>query len=225
MMNRDSIRISLIALVIAVAGFALAYQFVEPSPPNSLTIASGSKSGAYHAFARRYASILAREGITLNVLETGGSVDNIALLADGKADVAFVQGGVGDAAAQPTFEALGSLYFEPLWVFVRAATPIKVLSDLKDRPIAAGGEGSGTWAVARQLLDLNAVASDGPLVRRLSSSDGARALDRKSTRLNSSHITISYAVFCLKKKTIWLFICQQILRYDVKSARVPVLER
>src|SRR5437667_9193445 len=27
-------------------------------------------------------------------------------------------------------------------------------------------------------------------------------LDRKSTRLNSSHITISYAVFCLKKKTI-----------------------
>src|SRR5437773_7794005 len=26
-------------------------------------------------------------------------------------------------------------------------------------------------------------------------------IDRKSTRLNSSHITISYAVFCLKKKT------------------------
>src|SRR5437773_6798920 len=28
------------------------------------------------------------------------------------------------------------------------------------------------------------------------------SLDRKSTRLNSSHITISYAVFCLKKKKI-----------------------
>src|SRR5690606_41788418 len=27
------------------------------------------------------------------------------------------------------------------------------------------------------------------------------ALDRKSTRLNSSHVKISYAVFCLKKKT------------------------
>src|SRR5438034_10546083 len=27
--------------------------------------------------------------------------------------------------------------------------------------------------------------------------------DRKSTRLNSSHTVISYAVFCLKKKTIW----------------------
>src|SRR5215468_12175660 len=30
--------------------------------------------------------------------------------------------------------------------------------------------------------------------------DHPRAGDRKSTRLNSSHITISYAVFCLKKK-------------------------
>src|SRR5207253_11442459 len=29
----------------------------------------------------------------------------------------------------------------------------------------------------------------------------ARGLDRKSTRLNSSHVAISYAVFCLKKKT------------------------
>src|SRR5690554_7360579 len=27
--------------------------------------------------------------------------------------------------------------------------------------------------------------------------------DRKSTRLNSSHVRISYAVFCLKKKIIW----------------------
>src|SRR5689334_24015092 len=30
---------------------------------------------------------------------------------------------------------------------------------------------------------------------------GAKLLDRKSTRLNSSHSSISYAVFCLKKKT------------------------
>src|SRR5690242_21627749 len=30
--------------------------------------------------------------------------------------------------------------------------------------------------------------------------------DRKSTRLNSSHMSISYAVFCLKKKT--LYVCK-----------------
>src|SRR5437868_11190819 len=30
-----------------------------------------------------------------------------------------------------------------------------------------------------------------------------RLLDRKSTRLNSSHVSISYAVFCLKKKNLY----------------------
>src|SRR5258707_200088 len=33
-------------------------------------------------------------------------------------------------------------------------------------------------------------------------------LDRKSTRLNSSHANISYAVFCLKKKKIYLSTCR-----------------
>src|SRR3712207_8078924 len=38
--------------------------------------------------------------------------------------------------------------------------------------------------------------------------NGPVTLDRKSTRLNSSHANISYAVFCLKKKTIrGQFIC------------------
>src|SRR5207253_8070419 len=32
---------------------------------------------------------------------------------------------------------------------------------------------------------------------------GYSGADRKSTRLNSSHVAISYAVFCLKKKKIW----------------------
>src|SRR5207248_10988984 len=36
--------------------------------------------------------------------------------------------------------------------------------------------------------------------KRRSSCNGIRTRDRKSTRLNSSHRTISYAVFCLKKK-------------------------
>src|SRR5437773_4899789 len=35
---------------------------------------------------------------------------------------------------------------------------------------------------------------------RLDARGASAGLDRKSTRLNSSHITISYAVFCLKKK-------------------------
>src|SRR2546426_7286977 len=42
--------------------------------------------------------------------------------------------------------------------------------------------------------------------------DSPHRLDRKSTRLNSSHLVISYAVFCLKKKKITQipFPCQAV---------------
>src|SRR3989442_11727335 len=44
-----------------------------------------------------------------------------------------------------------------------------------------------------------------------------RQVDRKSTRLNSSHVRISYAVFCLKKKTIAM--CVNGLRFNYSSTR------
>src|SRR5205814_10329929 len=57
---------------------------------------------------------------------------------------------------------------------------------------AAGGRGAGAQGDAR--LGRVAVPLHGPPTRR------RRREDRKSTRLNSSHLGISYAVFCLKKK-------------------------
>src|SRR2546426_4394542 len=45
-----------------------------------------------------------------------------------------------------------------------------------------------------------AAAGHGALPRRLGDVLRAAGRDRKSTRLNSSHLVISYAVFCLKKK-------------------------
>src|SRR5256885_13238906 len=51
----------------------------------------------------------------------------------------------------------------------------------------------------------HASADQGQLLGGLAQAQGAvvgqDVLDRKSTRLNSSHLVISYAVFCLKKKT------------------------
>src|SRR5690625_7067694 len=40
------------------------------------------------------------------------------------------------------------------------------------------------------------------------------SLDRKSTRLNSSHVAISYAVFCLKKKNIQLIDLLLLIKFD-----------
>src|SRR5256885_8570907 len=52
-------------------------------------------------------------------------------------------------------------------------------------------------AERRALVRHGAAGGRGP-VRRGARHEGVR--DRKSTRLNSSHLVISYAVFCLKKK-------------------------
>src|SRR5690606_40424153 len=47
---------------------------------------------------------------------------------------------------------------------------------------------------------LASIAGVGPFPASVAHDDEIAVLDRKSTRLNSSHVKISYAVFCLKKK-------------------------
>src|SRR3712207_8169850 len=48
---------------------------------------------------------------------------------------------------------------------------------------------------------------DGKPVRHMVETSVGRVVDRKSTRLNSSHANISYAVFCLKKKNKYSITC------------------
>src|SRR5207248_11286476 len=60
-----------------------------------------------------------------------------------------------------------------------------------------GGDGS---LHRRLILWLRSVHQSGLLIGRCDHGRSRCRLDRKSTRLNSSHRTISYAVFCLKKK-------------------------
>src|SRR5436190_5296837 len=59
--------------------------------------------------------------------------------------------------------------------------------------------GLGSRAALRDVV-VEVTGTSGALVAR--TDDASAALDRKSTRLNSSHTVISYAVFCLKKKKI-----------------------
>src|SRR5260221_8850257 len=58
----------------------------------------------------------------------------------------------------------------------------------------------GPQAVTATDADNGSVAGTSPDVMVSAASLDYLALDRKSTRLNSSHTVISYAVFCLKKK-------------------------
>ena len=107
------------AIILALAGCFIAWQFVNPAPPDTITIATGQQGGAYLLFAERYQAVLAREEITLNILETAGSVENLQLLENDSVDIAFIQGGIASTADNPDLLSLASLYYEPLWVFDR----------------------------------------------------------------------------------------------------------
>lgn len=141
---------------VLLAGIALfiAYQFVDPAPPKRIAIATGGPNGAYYAYAERYRDILARDGVTLDILQTDGSVENIELLEtpESGVDVAFVQGGTGEYASGDSLRSLASLYFEPLWIFMSKDAALRRAGDLVGKRISIGPEGSGTRALVLELM-------------------------------------------------------------------------
>jgi TRAP transporter TAXI family solute receptor len=156
---RDYLRFYVPIAVLLVVGFGFASRYINPAPPRQVRIASGAPQGAYAESALRYREILARDGITLEVVATSGSMENLKLLQarQGGVDVAFIQGGTG-APDTPGLLSLASVFFEPLWVFVREGVPARYVRDLVGRRLALGVEGSGTRVLALQLLKASGVA-------------------------------------------------------------------
>src|SRR3712207_7434649 len=86
-----------------------------------------------------------------------------------------------------------------------ATTEIYTLSLHDALPICRTGmkflEGAPVFAV-----EVRSEGDYGPAAEQAMAEKRADYLDRKSTRLNSSHANISYAVFCLKKKTSYIVL-------------------
>jgi TRAP transporter TAXI family solute receptor len=145
------------AVLIAVAGLVFAVKFIKPAPPDTLVITTGAPEGAYYAYAQKYRAILARDRVKLELRLSAGSIENLTRLAnpDGGVDVGFVQGGTGNAERAPGLVSLGSLYYEPLWIFYRAPRELTSLRALRGMTIAVGAENSGTRALAMELLEAN----------------------------------------------------------------------
>ena len=157
---KHALRIYGPAGLLMLIAVVVAYQFIKPAPPQHVRIASGGEQGAYFVFAQAYARELAREGIRLEVVPSAGSVENMQLLRQGAVDAALVQGGVSeqsdDEGAVPLY-SLGSVFYEPLWLFVRHGLQYRELGSLQGLRVSAGGEGSGTRALSLRLLADNGV--------------------------------------------------------------------
>src|SRR5699024_11817679 len=75
--------------------------------------------------------------------------------------------------------------------------------------------GGYATAFARMFLDTPHVAETS--VKFFETGVDEMSGDRKSTRLNSSHVSISYAVFCLKKKTIYVRLAIGLAKWQING--------
>jgi TRAP-type uncharacterized transport system substrate-binding protein len=148
-------------LAILVLGIFL---FFYLAPPNTLTITSGPEGSTFRRTAERYTKILQRNGVTLKILPSEGSVDNIKRLANpsSKVDVGFVQSGVTKGVKIDKLVSLGSISYQPLLIFYRSTSRIELLSQLIGKRVAVGEVGSGTHTLSLALLAANGIDPGGP---------------------------------------------------------------
>jgi len=172
----EKLKVFVPALLLTLFGFVIAFQFVDPAPPTTLTISAGQKGGAYYAHAESYRDYLRQRGIRVEIFDSAGSMENIERLKSGAADVAFVQSGLVSTATAGALQSLGSMYYEPLWIFLRQGVNVQFLSELKGKRIAIGLAGSGTRALALQLLSENGINENNSSMLPLSSLDASKAL-------------------------------------------------
>ncbi len=128
--------------------------------PNHITITSGAKDGMYFNYAQRYAQALREYGLTVDVLDSAGSAQNIDRLRDTKnpAQVGFVQGGFGQidraiaSESRTNIQTIANVDIEPVWIFSRIKN-VDSLLQLQGMRVSIGQVGSGSRLVAIKLLE------------------------------------------------------------------------
>ena len=176
-------------ILVAVVTFSLCYMFIGSPPPNKIRLATGESPGGYEVFGRKYADILKKNGLDVEIVGTSGSVDNYRLLREGKVDAAFMQGGTYDPSQDTDSEVCGiaSLYREPLWVIYRSDHEITDVAEFRDKTISLGPVGSGADAIARLVLEANGINEDNSKLLNLTMNEAA-------TKLEEGEIDVTFIV-------------------------------
>jgi TRAP-type uncharacterized transport system substrate-binding protein len=147
--------------VIAVAMAIGAIVILRSMPPRMIVMATGSEGGTFYDVGERYRAVLASAGVEVRLVPTAGSAENLALLLDPHSGVSvgLVQGGTIGAEASSKLESLGTVFYEPLWVFHKRGLGKndKGFVDLRGRRISAGPVGSGTRVLSLELLKRNGI--------------------------------------------------------------------
>jgi hypothetical protein len=150
-------------LFVSLVVLGAAVWFIESAPPRTLYVTSGPPGSSFQRTADRYREILSSNGVTVKVLTSSGSMENLQRLADPKfqVDLGFVQAGEADEVDSSGLFSLGSVAYQPLLIFYRSEAPVNLLSDFAGKKLAIGPAGSGTRALALDLLATNGIVPGG----------------------------------------------------------------
>lgn len=131
----------------------------ENTQVHRLVMASGSQTGEYYAFSQAFAEVVSRHNdkIEIEVIETEGSQNNMALLRDNAAQLALVQ---SDTPVEPPVRAVALLFPELFHLIARTDAGIRSLADLAGKRVALMPEGSGSYALFWPLSEHYSLAPD-----------------------------------------------------------------
>ena len=170
-------------LVLLLIGLAILLWLAKPAPPKKVLMAAGA-GGSYKVLGEQYQAYFKTKGIHLELVPTHGSQENLQHLIDRKDPIqaALVQGGMIAVDGLSGVQSLGSVDFEPVWVFYRRKF-FDERTHILDRDIAKlkiniGPLGSGTHKQAENILKLNSLPMNSSNLLSLSNADGVTALEK-----------------------------------------------
>lgn len=139
------------------------FWFFHSAPPDTIIITAGDEGSRFQSIAEKYAKILARNGVKLKILRSAGSLENLERLENKSfpVDVGFVQTGVAKGKNIDKLVSLGSISYEPLFIFYRSNERFDILSQFSGKKLAIGEKGTGTQTLALQLLSMNGIKPGG----------------------------------------------------------------
>lgn len=157
---------------------AVGYWLIDPAPPKKIVISISKEDGNYQAYARLYEALLKQDGIALEIRESEGPMSSLNDLRkeDATVDMAFVPSGVAKSESTIGLVSLGSLYYEPLWIFSKLQRKIDHLSSLKGKRIAVGRTGSGTNILSQMMLNAAGVTAQNSTFFEIGEDDAKEAL-------------------------------------------------
>jgi len=140
------------AIVLAV--LYVAYRFVDPLPPRHLTIAAGMAGSVYDSLARRYAQILARHGVELEIRNSAGAVQDVDLLRDpaSRVQVALTTFGFTELTDEDNLYSLGGIFDAAIFVLYRNEERINIFAQFRGKRLSIGMPGTALRSLMLQVL-------------------------------------------------------------------------